>query len=161
MAVRVDDTVFLDSSLVAWGVPETVRQALAAKGFTTMSLIAHALPSSDHLESFVDLVLGRPEGLAPDAPLLSPEASALRRVVKECSAVVSGTSSLSGIPSSALTVPKPKLCAGDVTKMVTDFTAKYPSEFLRAQLVSADSCQGGPRCSELGLDSLEVPHDGA
>ena len=64
MAVRVDDTVFLDSSLVAWGVPETVRQALAAKGFTTMSLIAHALPSSDHLESFVDLVLGRPEGLA-------------------------------------------------------------------------------------------------
>ena len=136
MAVRIDDASFFEAALESWGVPQAVKEKLLAKGYTTMSLVAHALPAPDQLESFVISVLGRPSGLAPEDPVISPAASALRRVVKECTAAASNSPaipSIGGLPSGTVLAAKPKLAAADVTKLVTDFHNKYPSEFLRPE----------------------------
>ena len=130
-AVRVDDAAFFETMLTQWGVGSTVQAALKAKGFDTLSLVAHALPQPDQLESFVVSILGRPAGAAPEDPVLTPDAAALRRVVKESCRLAAGPSAGPSPLVQLLGSAKPKFTLAEVTKLIADFSAKYPSEFLR------------------------------
>ena len=98
---------------------------LQAAGYSTIALLAHALPSLDDLEPFIASVLGRRFGADPTEPLFSPQASALRRLVKECSKPAEPR----GLPDSASTatsVARPRLQASDVIALVSDVSRKYP-----------------------------------
>ena len=135
-SVRIDDEDYFTDQLQAWAVPDTVKNRLARGGFKTISLLAHAIPSLEHLEPFLVSVLGRPAGSDPAAPLFTPEAASLRRVVKECISQVSPAgSSAIATPSPGTAVPKKSLDAADINKLVQDFQGKYPSELLRPDIM--------------------------
>ncbi|CAE7286514.1 unnamed protein product [Symbiodinium sp. CCMP2592] len=83
-AVMLDDPAAFTGLLTRWAVPDAVKDKLHDAGYNTMALLAHALPSLDDLEAFVESWLGRAVGADPTVPIFSPEAAALRRVLKEC-----------------------------------------------------------------------------
>ena len=90
MASRVDDEEHFRGSLLQWKVPGSAHQSLARAGFVTVRSVAHALPEDENPEHFVVQLLGRPADAALDAPLISPDAAALRRVFKECLSLIPG-----------------------------------------------------------------------
>ena len=84
LEAKLDDRDAFANLLERWCVPPEVRQKLQDSGFCTIALLAHALPGVEHLEDFLENLLGRAPGSDPTTPVFSPQAAALRRLVKEC-----------------------------------------------------------------------------
>ncbi|OLP74134.1 hypothetical protein AK812_SmicGene46417, partial [Symbiodinium microadriaticum] len=132
--VKVDDREAFQQLLDRWATPEQVRRRLDQAGFNTVALLAHALPSLDALEAFIESLLGRPDGSDPTAPLFSPEAASLRRIVKECHRSTQPHPA-AGVDLTSTQGPKNKLAASDLSDMLTDFQRKYPSELISPEIL--------------------------
>ena len=132
---RVDDPSYLLASMKEWGTPDDVQQALTGKGYTTVALVAHALPEPDALEPFLLAVLGRPASHIPGEALFPCSCGAAT-----CCEGMPGYGwcvlwSCSSISSAAVVlVPATRLSAADVTQLKSTFQTKYPSELLTAEL---------------------------
>ncbi|CAE7256654.1 unnamed protein product [Symbiodinium microadriaticum] len=93
--LKVDDREAFQQLLDRWAAPEPVRRRLDQAGFNTVALLAHALPSLDVLEAFIESLLGRPEGSDPtddlvvDVPRHLPLESVLRRYLDRLSVALS------------------------------------------------------------------------
>ena len=132
--LKVDDREAFQQLLDRWAAPEQVRRRLDQAGFNTVALLAHALPSLDALEAFIESLLGRPDGSDPTAPLFSPEAASLRRIVKECHRSTQPHPA-AGVDLTSTQGPKNKLAAADLSDMLTDFQRKYPSELISPEIL--------------------------
>ncbi|CAE6945015.1 unnamed protein product, partial [Symbiodinium sp. CCMP2456] len=134
-AVQPDDEAYFTALLQSWKIPESLRGVLQQKGYTTLSLIAHALPSLDQLEMFVVATLGRPTDHSPDQPLFTPEAAALRRIVHEASRMlVLPAPSAGASAGQPVALPsKSRITAADKITLLQEFQRKYPSEYLRPE----------------------------
>ncbi|CAE7307255.1 unnamed protein product [Symbiodinium sp. CCMP2592] len=133
-AVMLDDPAAFTGLLTRWAVPDAVKDKLHDAGYNTMALLAHALPSLDDLEAFVESLLGRAVGADPTVPIFSPEAAALRRVLKEC-INLAGPAGASSPAAPTPAAVRPKLQAADVQSLVVEFSRKYPSELLRPEVM--------------------------
>ena len=132
--LKVDDREAFQQLLDRCAAPEPVRRRLDQAGFNTVALLAHALPSLDVLEAFIESLLGRPEGSDPTAPLFSPEAASLRRIIKECHRSTQ-PSPAAGVDLTSVQGPKAKLSATDLSDMLADFQRKYPSELISPEIL--------------------------
>ena len=132
--LKVDDREAFQLLLERWTVPEQVRRRLDQAGFHTVALLAHALPSLDSLEAFIESLLGRPDGSDPTAPLFSPEAASLRRIVKECHRSTQPNPA-AGVDLASTPGTKNKLAATDLSDMLADFQRKYPSELITTEIL--------------------------
>ena len=83
-SIMLDDPAAFTNLLARWAVPDAVQVKLRDAGYSTVALLAHALPSLEDLQAFLESLLGRAPGSDPLIPIFSPEAAALRRVIKEC-----------------------------------------------------------------------------
>ncbi|CAE7032378.1 unnamed protein product [Symbiodinium sp. CCMP2592] len=133
-AVMLDDPAAFTGLLTRWAVPDAVKDKLRDAGYNTMALLAHAIPSVDDLEAFVESLLGRAVGADPTVPIFSPEAAALRRVLKEC-INMAGPAGASSPAAPTPAAVRPKLQAADVQSLVVEFSRKYPSELLRPEVM--------------------------
>ncbi|CAE7784998.1 unnamed protein product [Symbiodinium sp. CCMP2592] len=133
-SVMLDDPAAFTGLLTRWAVPDVVKDKLHDAGYNTMALLAHALPSLDDLEAFVEALLGRAAGMDPTVPIFSPEAAALRRVLKEC-VNLAGPAGASSPAAPTPAAARPKLQAADVNSLVVEFSRKYPSELLRPEVM--------------------------
>ncbi|CAE7451467.1 unnamed protein product [Symbiodinium sp. CCMP2592] len=132
--VMLDDPAAFTGLLTRWAVPDAVKDKLHDAGYNTMALLAHALPSLDDLEAFVESLLGRAVGADPTVPIFSPEAAALRRVLKEC-INLAGPAGASSPAAPTPAAARPKLQSADVQSLVVEFSRKYPSELLRPEVM--------------------------
>ena len=134
LEAKLDDRDAFANLLERWCVPPEVRQKLQDSGFCTIALLAHALPGVEHLEDFLENLLGRAPGSDPTTPVFSPQAAALRRLVKECLRLAEPGSP--AVPTSPLgAAAKNRLQSADVAKLVAEFGKKYPSELLSPDLM--------------------------
>ena len=133
-SIMLDDPAAFTNLLARWAVPDAVQVKLRDAGYSTVALLAHALPSLEDLEAFLESLLGRAPGSDPLIPIFSPEAAALRRIIKECVNLAS-PSSTGPVHAPNPAVAKPKLQAADVATLVADFGRKYPSELLRPEVM--------------------------
>ena len=125
MSHRLDDASALAALLQQWGAPPAVLTRLQATGFTTLGLLAHALPSPDAEDSFICTVL---ELDPADAALLhTATAASLRRP------------SSGSIPSLTSAQPSAahKLTPSEVQDMRKKFLSSYPGELLIPELMPA------------------------
>eukprot|EP00439_Symbiodinium_sp_Y106_P035901 s6644_g4.t1 len=78
-SIMLDDPAAFTNLLARWAVPDAVQVKLRDAGYSTVALLAHALPSLEDLQAFLESLLGRAPGSDPLIPIFSPEAAALRR----------------------------------------------------------------------------------
>ena len=130
------------------GLHHLVITLLDQNGYTTPSLLAHALPREDSVEMFVDAIFqktGLMQQIAPNFVLpwsSHPEVSRFRSLWMECWQVCSSHSkattpspapgglSLEPQVASWLDLPPPKLSPNDVETLENHFSRRYPGERL-------------------------------
>ena len=138
MSHRLDDAAALAALLQQWGAPAAVLSRLQATGFTTLGLLAHALPSPDAEDSFISTV---PELDAADTSLLhTAPAACLRRLLAHaqelCPSPLSAPSATSAFPSAPPSAAH-KLMPSEVQDMRKAFLTSYPGELLTPELMPA------------------------
>ena len=138
MSHRLDDASALAALLQQWGSPPTVMTRLQATGFSTLGLLAHALPSPDAEDSFICTVLELDP--ADSALLHSAAAASLRRLLAHAQELCPSPNPSSGsIPSLASAQPSSahKLTPSEVQDMRKKFLSSYPGELLTPELMPA------------------------
>ena len=58
-SIMLDDSTAFTNLLTRWTVPDAVQVKLRDAGYSTVALLAHALPSLDDLQAFLESLLGR------------------------------------------------------------------------------------------------------
>ena len=110
------------------GVSSVQTEHIVAQGYTTIALLAHAVPEPDQIEAFVEHISLIPMGEKFEQ--FSSQTSSLRRLVKECVEKAHGSGRPLPAETPPPTAPKTKLSAAEVRAMKQSFSQSYPGELL-------------------------------
>ena len=110
------------------GVSSVQTEHIVAQGYTTIALLAHAVPEPDQIEAFVEHISLIPMGEKFEQ--FSSQTSSLRRLVKECVEKAHGSGRALPAETPPPTAPKTKLSAAEVKAMKQSFSQSYPGELL-------------------------------
>ena len=105
-----------------------VSSVIVAQGYTTIALLAHAVPDPEQIEAFVERISLIPMGEKFEQ--FSSQTSSLRRLVKECVEKAHGSGRPLPAEPPPPTAPKSKLSAAEVRAMKQSFSQSYPGELL-------------------------------
>lgn len=126
--LALDDPLALKKLLGDCAVPAPVVAHLDQLGYRSVALLGFAVPSDGQVDELIEKLM--PRDLGENVDLLSPGASSLRRVIRQCfEACQSKGGSLPSEPVLANST-RPKLSLAECKELKIKFAEHFPGELL-------------------------------